>query len=120
MILKQENPGQVDVLQEEIKGVQAFGTLQVLLGGESMSTSFQFALPADIIKIKPDTDQMIYHLRVQKQPGTSGVPITIRVHFPKNALVETTLSGAVIEDNNFLYHGNLRTDLEFEIIFSDR
>jgi len=118
MILKQENPGQVDILEEEIDGVQAFGTLQVLLGGQSLSTSFQFALPADILRVIPGSNQTAYHLKVQKQPGTLSVPINIRVHLPKNALIETIPAGAVIQDNNILYQTDLRTDIEFEIVFS--
>jgi hypothetical protein len=118
MILKQENPGQVDILEEEIDGIQAFGTLQVLLGGQSLSTSFQFALPADILRVESGSGQTAYHLKIQKQPGTSAVPITIRVHLPKNALIGTIPAGAVIQDNNILYQTNLRTDIEFEVVFS--
>jgi hypothetical protein len=118
MILKQENPGQVDLLEEEIDGVQAFGTLQVLPGGESLSASFQFALPADIPGVDPGSGQTTYRLKVQKQPGTSAVPITIRVHLPKNASIETSQSGAVIQDNNIMYETNLRTDIEFEVVFT--
>jgi hypothetical protein len=118
MILKQEEQGRVDVLKEEIDGVQAFGTLQVLLGGQSLPVSFQFALPADILQAESGPDQMAYHLKVQKQPGTSAVPITIRVHLPKGALIETTPAGAVVEDDNILYETNLRKDIEFEVIFS--
>jgi hypothetical protein len=117
MILKQKNPGQVDILEEEIEGVQAFGTLQVLLGGQSLSTSFTFALPADILGQTGDSDRFVYHLKVQKQPGTSGVPITIRVHFPNHALIETFPLGSVLQDNNILYRADLTTDIDFEVIF---
>jgi hypothetical protein len=118
MILKQKKPGQVDILKEEINGIQAFGTLQVLLGGQSLSTSFEFALPADILRFESGSDQIAYHLKVQKQPGTSAVPITIRVHLPKNALIETIPAGANIQGNNILYEANLRRDIVFEVIFS--
>lgn len=119
MILKQENPGQVNVLEEEIDGVQGFGTLQVLLGGQSLSTSFQFALPADILSVgSGGSGQMVYRLKVQKQPGTSTVPITIRVHLPKDALIETVPIGAFVHDTDILYETNLRVDIEFEVVFS--
>ena len=118
MILKQEEQGRVDVLKEEIDGVQAFGTLQVLLGGQSLPVSFQFALPADILKAESGSDQLTYHLKVQKQPGTSAVPITIRVHLPKGASIEKTPPGAIIEDDNILYKTDLRQDIEFEVIFT--
>jgi hypothetical protein len=118
MILKQKNPGQVDILEEEIDGVQAFGALQVLLGGQSMTMDFEFALPADILKAESGSDQTIYHLKVQKQPGTSAAPITIRVQLPKKTLIKTIPAGAVIQGSNILYQTNLRTDIEFEVVFS--
>jgi hypothetical protein len=118
MILKQEEQGKVDILEEEIDGVQAFGTLQVLLGGQSLPVSFQFALPADILKVEAGSDRITYHLKVQKQPGTSAVPITIRAHLPKGAIIETTSAGAVIEGSDILYQTDLREDIEFEVVFS--
>jgi hypothetical protein len=118
MILKQDNPGQVDILKEEIDGVQAFGTLQVVPGGQSLPISLQFALPLDIIKVQSGSNQLVYHLKVQKQPGTLAVPITIRVHLANNAMIETTPAGAVIQGHNILYQTNLDTDFEFEVVFS--
>jgi hypothetical protein len=118
MILKQENPGRVDILKEDIVGVQAFGTLQVLLGGQSLSTIFQFGLPANILNFDPSSNLTTYRLKVQKQPGTTAVPIIIRVHLPKNAVIKSTPTGVINSDNNLLYQANLRTDLEIEVVFS--
>jgi hypothetical protein len=118
MILKQKDPGQVDILEKEIEGIQAFGTLQVLLGGQSIPTNFKFMLPTDILRVDPNSNQTTYHLKVQKQPGTWAVPIVIRVHLPKNSLIETSSVGVVIQDNNILYQTNLRTDIEFEVVFT--
>jgi len=116
MILKQKNPGQVDILKEEIDGVQAFGTLQVIPGGESLSVGFEFALPANILRV--ESGHTIYHLKVQKQPGTTGVPITLRIHLPINAAIESTPAGAVVQGQNVFYQVNLTKDLEFEVVFS--
>ncbi len=80
--------------------------------------SFQFALPADILKVEADSGQMTYHLKVQKQPGTLAVPITIRVHLPKGALIETDTTGSIVENDNILYQTDLRKDIEFEVVFS--
>jgi hypothetical protein len=118
MIPRQKNPGQVDILEEEIDGVQAYGTLKVLLGGQSLSTDFEFALPADILRMESDSNRITYHLKVQKQPGTAAVPISIRVRLPQNALIETGTTGAIVQDNNILYQANLRTDIEFDVIFT--
>jgi len=80
-----------------------------------LTTSFQFALPASIVQ--PGVGQSIYHLVVQKQPGTQAVPITIRVHLPNNATVKTAPVGAVVQNPNILYQSNLLTDIDFEIVF---
>jgi hypothetical protein len=116
LINKQTNPGQVDILNEDIKGAQAFGALQVVPAGESLAINFQFALPANVLKV--NDGRATYVLKAQKQPGTLAVPITIRVHLPHNAAIETAPVGAVVQEDNILYETDLRTDFEFSIIFS--
>jgi hypothetical protein len=118
MIRKQQNPKQVDILDEEIDGIQAFGTLQVVPGGESLSTSFRFALPADVLRVDADSGKTVYHLKVQKQPGTAAVPATIRVHLPNAAVIEKFPTGAVVQDSSILYQTKLAQDVELEIVFS--
>jgi len=115
MIIKQDVPARVDNLDEGIEGIQAFGTLQVVPGGESVATSFRFTLPASIVQ--SGTGQSIYHLLVQKQPGTQAVPFTLRVHLPNNAIIITITDGAIVQNPNILYQINLRTDIEFEIVY---
>jgi len=90
----------------------------VVPGGESLSMDFQYALPADVIHAEKDTDLRIYRLKVQKQPGTVAVPITLRVFLPKNSKIETVPAGAVVQGYNISYQTNLTTDLDFEIVFS--
>lgn len=118
MILNQSVPAQVDTLKDEdIDKVRAFGTLQVVPIGESLTTSFRFALPKEILQAGPGAGQSTYHLKVQKQPGTLAVPITIRVHFPNGVAFQAIPAGAVVQGNNVFLETNLRTDLEFEIVF---
>jgi Protein of unknown function (DUF4012) len=115
MIVKQDVPARVDNLDEKIDGVQAFGTLQVVPGGESLLTSFRFGLPTSIIHTM--NGQSIYHLLIQKQPGTKEIPITVRVHLPNNVLIKKVSTGAVIQNPNILYQTALQTDVELEIVF---
>jgi hypothetical protein len=115
MLIKQDVPAHVDTLAEGIAGVQAFGTLQVVPGGESVNTTFQFGLPASIVQ--SGISQSIYHLLVQKQPGTLAEPITIRVHLPNNDSVISAPKGAIVQGQNVLYQTNLQTDLEFEVVY---
>lgn len=117
MILNQSPPVQVDILDEEIDGIQVFGTLQVVPGGQSLATSFEFSLPPGILEKHSETGLLVYRLKVKKQPGTLAVPITIRVHLSNDASIETAPSGAIIQDHNVLYQTDLRTDLEFEVVF---
>ena len=115
MLVKQDVPARVDKLDEGISGVQAFGTLQVVPGGESVVTTFHFGLPASVIQ--SGSGQSKYHLLIQKQPGTLAEPITIRVHLPNNASIQSVPAGAVVQDQNIFYQTILRTDVEFDIAF---
>jgi hypothetical protein len=116
MILGQTVPPQVDILDEEIEGIRGFGALKVVPGGETLSTSFRFALPTSVIS-QSDTGQMVYHLKIQKQPGTLGLPITIRLHLPNGATIQAFPPGATIQDQNILLQTRLVTDLELEFTF---
>jgi hypothetical protein len=117
MILKQNVPAQVDTLDEGIDGVQAFGTLQVVPGGQSLMVNLSYSLPAGILQELPGTDHYLYHLLVQKQPGTLAVPFILRVVLPANATIEKIPSGAVVQGGSIIVQTNLQTDREFMIEF---
>ena len=117
-MLRRTVPPQVDILDEKIDGIRGFGTFKVVPGGESLATNFRFALPASVLESLPGTGQMAYRLKIQKQPGTQGVVITVRVHLPNGATIQTVPLGAVAQDQNILLQVNLVTDLELEFVFS--
>ncbi len=117
MILGKSPPVQTDMLEEEIEGVQGFGTMQVVPASDSLTTRFEFLLPPDVIQAGPETGQWSYRLRVQKQPGTLAVPITIRIHLPANASLLQAPSGAVVEGNSILLQTDLRVDLQIEVSY---
>jgi hypothetical protein len=119
MIRREFVPAQVDVLDEEIDGVQGFGTLKVVPGEQSIVTSFKFILPSGVVERQANSEEMVYRLKIQKQPGTIAVPITVRVHFPNNTIFNVVPSGAVIQDSNILLETNLQEDREIEIIFQN-
>jgi hypothetical protein len=56
-------------------------------------------------------------LKVQKQPGTLAVPITIRIQLPANASVIQPPAGAVVEGKTILLQTDLRIDLEIELLY---
>jgi hypothetical protein len=109
--------GRVDVLDDEIEGLQAFGTLMVVPGGKSLNTGFHFKLPGTILESTSGSDQKTYLLRVKKQPGTKAIPLTIRVHLPYGASLISTSPDALIQGRNLLFGTNLRTDVEIEVVF---
>jgi hypothetical protein len=118
MIIKRENPSQVDILEEDIEGVQAFGTLQVVPGGESLAMNFQYALPVDVVGSDPMTGFKVYRLKVQKQPGTVAIPLNLLIQLPKNSKIEETPPGAVVKGYNVQYQANLIEDLDLEFVYS--
>jgi hypothetical protein len=118
MLLDQGVPARVDELDEEIQDVLGFGTLLVVPGGQSMNTSFRFALPRTLLVSDELLGQVTYRLIVQKQPGTLAIPITIRIHLPNHARMISFPEGAFIEQNHLLLDADLRTDIEFELVFS--
>jgi hypothetical protein len=111
-------PPQVDQLgNEDIAGVEAYGTLKVIPGGQSETSMMRFALPLNIFQMQPQDGLVAYRLRVQKQPGTINIPLQLRVYLAPGAAIYWVPDGATIEGNTISYQTNLRTDLEFEILF---
>lgn len=117
MILEQSIPARVDLLDEELEGIQGFGSLLVVPGGESVSTSFDFELPMSVIKDDSATSNLIYRLKIKKQPGTLNTPITIRIHLPHRVIIESVSVDAVIKNNDLLISTDLNTDMEIVVVF---
>ncbi len=117
MILNRHVPPGVDVLDEGWPGLKGFGTLIVVPGDQSVNTSLRFALPPARI-LSEDTKQLItYKLNVKKQPGTLNNPLTIRIHLPNNAVLESPLSTWIINGKNILIQSDLKVDVHLEVVF---
>lgn len=118
MILNHGVHAPVDVLDEGIEGLQAFGTLMILPGGKSQTTRFQFSLPGDVLTVSADGTQINYSLHIKKQPGTLAIPIVIGIQFPNGATLESAVPGAVVEGSQLLLKTELRTDLDLLVRFA--
>ncbi len=116
MISGRAVPPQVDILEEEMEGLRGFGTLKVVPGGESLSSSFRFGLPASVVR-PASAGRMVYRLKIQKQPGTQGGAVTVRVHLPGGATIQEVPPGAVVQGGNILIETILTTDLTLEFVF---
>jgi hypothetical protein len=117
LILGENIPARVDVLEEDIPGVTGFGTLLVVLGGGTVQTTFQFGLPQEVLSFQSTTKEFTYHLKVQKQPGTLAHALTIQVHLPQQVELKFAPDGAVMQNNSLLLTKNLRTDAELDVVF---
>ena len=117
MLLGEALPAQVDSLYEEMEGISTFGALVLVPAGESVDTAFRFALPVNFIAGEEQSDSLVYRLKLQKQPGTLAIPLTLRIHLPSGAAVASSPQGSVIEGSNVLIHTDLRVDQTIEIVF---
>jgi hypothetical protein len=119
MILHDNVPARVDLLaEEELPGVQGFGTLLVVPGGAALNTSFQFGLPPAAIPHEAASSAYTYHLKVQKQPGTLAHSLTVRIHLPNGAEIKLMPPEAVLQNNDLLLETSLRTDVELDVVFT--
>jgi hypothetical protein len=119
MILNRGVDGKVDVLDEDMEGLQAFGTLMVVPGGESLNTGFHFSLPGAVLEAVPGSDSLAYHLDVKKQPGTLAIPLTVRVHIPNAATIRSTSPKGISQANHILFQSDLKTDIQIEVVFNN-
>ena len=117
MMLGDGVPARVDVLDEEINGLQGFGSLLVVPGGKTLSTAFHFALPAAVVSRGADFGLISYRLKVQKQPGSLAVPLVLRIHLPAHAIIEVLPAGASLQNKNLILKTDLRRDLQVELVF---
>ncbi len=115
---EKEIPARTDVLQEEIPGVQAFGTLLVVPTAQSLETSFTYHLPPSIITYDSQNNRWRYRLKVQKQPGTLAIPFTIHIRLPVGMKVINPQPGLLETSDGWTYTTNLQRDGIFEIAYS--
>jgi len=118
IMLDEDIPARVDILDENLQGLQGFGTLLVVPMGKTLETDFQFILPDGILESDPVSHEQVYQLKVQKQAGTVSIPITVRVHLPQGSKI-SSISPEVSEreGNNLLFYLKLTMDVNIRIQF---
>ena len=117
VMLDQNVPARIDVLTEQLHGLQGFGTLMVVPMEQSLGTSFQFQLPAGILMQNPGSHDYIYQLKIQKQPGILSAPVTFRLHLPNGARVLSASPQAVQDGQNLLFETDLMEDFHVQVEF---
>jgi hypothetical protein len=93
-----------------------FGVLGLLRPSSTQERVFTWTLPIDVVQWQEDEGQ--YTLRVQKQPGTMGHQLTVRVRLPEGGeLVETAPKPANAQGEWIVYRTTLDRDREFNLRF---
>ena len=117
-MLDQDIPPRVDSLDDNLTGLQGFGTLEMVRMGATLETDFKFNLPTIILQTNPVTGDLIYQLKVQKQAGTVAIPLTLRVHLPNGSRINSVSpSGFTQAGDNLLFNLILNTDENIRIQF---
>ncbi len=117
IMLDQDVPARVDLLNEIIENVQGFGTLLVVPMGQSLETGFRFDLPAAILQPGVEANEQIYRLKIQKQAGIESMPVIVRVHLPTGAEIRSVTPNGLADGGNVMFELELREDIEIEIVF---
>jgi hypothetical protein len=86
-------PAQTDILDENIAGTQAFGTLVVVPEGQTLQTSFTYQLPVMVVTTATDGKTSTYRLKIMKQPGTLAVPLTFHLVLPPGMTITNAPPG---------------------------
>ncbi len=108
-----------DILNEKIDGVQAFGTLIVVPGQQSITTGFTFALPPTVVQVDAETGLVTYRLHLQKQAGTLAIPVELTIQLPAGSQIQSVLpKSATFENGQIRLNTDLRLDRFLEIVFS--
>ncbi|NMB55525.1 MAG: DUF4012 domain-containing protein [Leptolinea sp.] len=114
---EQEIPARTDTLEEDIQGIQAFGTLLVVPESQALDTTFQYRLPPWVISRGEQESHWIYRLKAQKQPGTLAIPLTIQIRLPVDMAVFSPMNGLTKTTDGWEYTTNLQRDGTLEIEF---
>jgi hypothetical protein len=110
-------PARVDTLTDDLNGFSVFGTYFFVPSGEKLSTSFTLDTPGHVIA-QQENNQYRYLLKIQKQPGTVGIPLSMRLVLPEGAKLESAPDVLNIQNEILSGQFSLYKDIIIEILFS--
>jgi hypothetical protein len=110
-------PARTDTLNENIPGIQAYGTLLVVPTGQSLDTRFSYSLPGGIVTQNSENENWTYRLKIQKQPGTKAIPITLRFRLPSDMKVINPIAGMQEYSDGWVLITDLKQDRAIEVEF---
>ncbi len=97
-------------------GKSVFADFFVVAPGEQRDMVFQYQLPSEMLEVGSSTT--VYRLVVQKQPGTSAIPLRLAVMLPSEAeVLSTSPEPSSLTQAQVVFQSNLLVDREFEVVF---
>jgi hypothetical protein len=115
--------GEITVEAAEEGPWLSLGVLGLLPPATTQTRHFTWTLPADVVEWQEQGEQKQekegwYSLRVQKQPGTSGHPLTVQIRLPEESiLLDATPKPTAAEGGWITYRTTLDRDREFSLHF---
>ncbi|MCS7287071.1 MAG: DUF4012 domain-containing protein [Anaerolineae bacterium] len=108
--------GEITVKPAEEALLLSLAVLVLLPPGTSQTRSFTWELPEKVITWRGD--EGAYTLRIQKQPGTVGHSLQVRIHLGDSfTLLAADPSPSAIEDSTLVFETRLDRDREFKLRF---
>ena len=106
-----------DLGSEDIANVRVFGTFTMVPTRSSISTEFEFLLPPDVLTWDDKNNLWVYHLTLQKQPGTLGRSFRLILKLPSGAVITSASLPLINENSSWSAQLDLRDDQQIEIRF---
>jgi hypothetical protein len=115
-LLGQFVPARVDTLTDDLDDFSVFGTYFIVPSGQILTTSFSLDTPASVLVAQKDGTYR-YTLKLQKQPGTIGIPISFRLVLPDGANIIRSTEVLASNSNVLTGQFRLRKDMVIEVVF---
>jgi hypothetical protein len=115
-LLSEEDESGEWSLEPGIKGTTVLSGIFVLPPGNATRLEAQYSLPSNVLLEGPE-DSHAYLLRLVKQPGTEGVPITVTLYPPGGLEIVEADAWERSTEGSLRWAGPLNTDLELMVRF---
>jgi hypothetical protein len=110
-------PAQVLVEKGE-NDTQVFAGLMVLPTHSQQQNKITVSLPASVLQKNGDQG-WLYNLLIQKQPGLTNLPVTVKIKLPDNAAISPGFSDWKTEgDNTWSWNGTLTGTRQLSLAFT--
>lgn len=107
-----------DLGNENIPGAQVFGMMVIIPTHQTMTTEFEYTLPANVMTENSENNSWAYRLKVQKQPGMVEQPFALTLRLPSGTKIEYATIPFIENDGVWTAQLDLRHDLLIEVRFS--